>query len=67
MFSVGINFYLIPTINGDVKYQPKQVSSYGMINWKRGRPVCSTSISIICGQNFLEENSNFLQLAVDIS
>ena len=33
MFSVGINLYLTPTINGDVKYQPKHVSSYGMINW----------------------------------
>ena len=31
MFSVGINLYLVPTINGDVKYQPKHVSSYGMI------------------------------------
>ena len=46
MFSVGINLYLKPTINGDVKYQPKHVSSYRMINWKWGRPVCSTSISI---------------------
>ena len=46
MFSVGINLYLIPTINGDVKYHPKHVSSYGMINWKQGSPVCSTSISI---------------------
>ena len=31
MFSVGNNLYLVPTINGDVKYQLKHVSSDGMI------------------------------------
>ena len=48
MFSVGIaNLYLVPTINGDMKYLPKaQVGFFirpGMINWKQGRPVCNAT------------------------
>ena len=35
------------SINGDVKYQPKHVSSYGMINWKRGRPVWITLVALV--------------------
>ena len=48
MFSVGINLYLVPTINGDVKYQPKAQARFSFILklWKQGRSVCNTSISI---------------------
>ena len=31
MFSVGINLYLVPTINGDVKYQPKAQARFSVI------------------------------------
>ena len=45
MFSVG-NHYLVPTINGEVKYQPKvrHVSSYRIMNWKRERLYATRAI-----------------------
>ena len=34
MFSVGINLYLVPTLNGDVKYQPKAQARFSVIRGK---------------------------------
>ena len=59
MFSVG-NLYLVPTINGEVKYQPKAQARFFIRNCELdwGRPVCNTSNFYI-----IEENSNSHQLA----
>ena len=49
MFSVGINLYLVPTINGDVKYQPKHISLYGMIlKLEAGKGMYATLALVLC-------------------
>ena len=44
MFSVG-NHYLVPTINGEVKYQPKAQARFFIQNYEleAGKAVCNTS------------------------
>ena len=44
--------------NKRLAIKPKHVSSYGMINWKRGRPVNKISNFYSGLKNLVEENSN---------
>ena len=65
MFSVG-KLYLVPTINGDVKYQPKTQARFFVRNDElEAGKACMQHWH--CRQKFVEENSNSHQLAVGIS
>ena len=66
MFSMG-NLYLVPTINGEVKYQPKAQAGFFIRNYEleAGKAFVQHSaiFTSILGHNLIEENSHSHQLA----